>query len=223
MRDLRNHYAEVIRRVKEGESFTVTERDEPVAELTPVGGSAGFPRAFVPADEVVGALHHLGSGGAEELRADLEGFVEDALSDPFERWERQQAGSGRVAPAADGLTSAPVSSPVPDGHPNGRGDVDDEAVGDADGGDAGGGATDGGSVPRGGVGSAVDGEVDREVDRAAVRAWAKEHGYRIDERQAAVIEQVLRGAWVPGVAGGRIEGARPGGTGNAGGAGDCGR
>lgn len=47
-RDLRNDVSAVLRRVADGESFTVTVRGEPVAELVPVRR----PRVFVPRDEV---------------------------------------------------------------------------------------------------------------------------------------------------------------------------
>ncbi|WP_337062110.1 type II toxin-antitoxin system Phd/YefM family antitoxin [Kineococcus sp. G2] len=85
VRDLRNNYAQLIREVEAGETFTVTSHGKPVATLAPVQPppTAG-PRTFVPADEVAGALSHLGPGLAEELRRDLDGFdLED--DDPFER------------------------------------------------------------------------------------------------------------------------------------------
>lgn len=43
-RELRNDVAAILRRVAQGESFTVTVRGEPVAELTPIR----TPRRFVP-------------------------------------------------------------------------------------------------------------------------------------------------------------------------------
>ncbi len=43
-RDLRNDVSAILRRVAQGESFTVTVRGEPVAELTPIR----TPRRFVP-------------------------------------------------------------------------------------------------------------------------------------------------------------------------------
>ena len=48
-RDLRNDVSAILRRVAAGESFTVTVRGEPVAELTPIRK----PRRFVPREEVL--------------------------------------------------------------------------------------------------------------------------------------------------------------------------
>ncbi len=48
-RDLRNDVSAILRRVAAGESFTVTVRGEPVAELTPIRK----PRRFVPRNEVL--------------------------------------------------------------------------------------------------------------------------------------------------------------------------
>lgn len=42
-RDLRNDVASILRRVAQGESFTVTVRGQPVAELVPIH----VPRRFV--------------------------------------------------------------------------------------------------------------------------------------------------------------------------------
>lgn len=49
-RDLRNDVSSVLRRVAAGESFTVTVRGEPVAELVPVRR----PQVFVARDELLG-------------------------------------------------------------------------------------------------------------------------------------------------------------------------
>ncbi len=51
-RELRNNSAEVLRRVRDGESFVVTVRGEPVAELVPVLR----PRRWVPGDAVAEAF-----------------------------------------------------------------------------------------------------------------------------------------------------------------------
>ncbi len=47
-RDLRNDVSAILRRVSQGESFTVTVRGQPVAELVPVRA----PRRFVPRERV---------------------------------------------------------------------------------------------------------------------------------------------------------------------------
>jgi prevent-host-death family protein len=51
-RDLRNDVSAVLARVARGESFTVTVRGEPVAELVPVRR----PQRFVPRDRIVELL-----------------------------------------------------------------------------------------------------------------------------------------------------------------------
>ncbi len=51
-RDLRNDVAAILRRVADGESFTVTVRGVPVAELVPLRG----PRRFVPRQRVAEVL-----------------------------------------------------------------------------------------------------------------------------------------------------------------------
>ncbi len=51
-RDLRNGISTILRRVAEGETFTVTVRGEPVAELAPIRR----PRQFLPWAEVVALL-----------------------------------------------------------------------------------------------------------------------------------------------------------------------
>jgi prevent-host-death family protein len=52
-RELRNDNAEIIRAVEAGESFTVTKRGVPVAQVTPVRGSdLRRVRAAVPGHDV---------------------------------------------------------------------------------------------------------------------------------------------------------------------------
>lgn len=101
---LRNDYARVLRQVEAGESFTVTNRGRPVAEIAPVGAlsarlGAGGPRDAVRLSEVVGALHFMGPGEAEELRRDLEETLDTEARDPFhvsrERPEGPQRQDGR--------------------------------------------------------------------------------------------------------------------------------
>lgn len=48
-RELRNHNAEVVEAVSRGESFIVTRRGTPVAELRPFGAAR---RRFVPKAEI---------------------------------------------------------------------------------------------------------------------------------------------------------------------------
>jgi prevent-host-death family protein len=51
-RELRNHTAEVLRRVEEGERVEITVNGRPVAELGPIDTR----REFVPSDELVREL-----------------------------------------------------------------------------------------------------------------------------------------------------------------------
>lgn len=65
-RDLRNDISAILRRVAEGESFTVTVHGEPVAELVPLRS----PRRFVPRQRVAEILREKAAdpGLLEELR-----------------------------------------------------------------------------------------------------------------------------------------------------------
>lgn len=92
VRDLRNDYAQIIREIEAGETFTVTSDGRPVASLTPYVAPDG-PQTWVPAHRVIGALAHLDlpADFAERLRSDIAENFDDEISDPFERWERLQA------------------------------------------------------------------------------------------------------------------------------------
>lgn len=75
-RDLRNHTADVLRRVASGERVSITVHGEVVAELVPV--EAKRPRAFRRAQ----ALDVLASHGADPgLRADLAWISGDTTDD----------------------------------------------------------------------------------------------------------------------------------------------
>ena len=84
-RELRNDNARVLDAVARGESFVITRRGRPVAELRPV---ADQRRTFVPTGEL-GALFSAGSPvDAAAFRADVDGvldgrlFPDDAEADP---------------------------------------------------------------------------------------------------------------------------------------------
>jgi prevent-host-death family protein len=73
--DLRNHTAEVLRRVEAGEEIEVLRDDRPIARIVPLRR-----RQWLPASEVGRELAQLGpdtSGLAPELRETLTGTTDD--------------------------------------------------------------------------------------------------------------------------------------------------
>lgn len=86
-RELRNDNAAVIRRVLAGESFVVTRRGVPVADLVPHrGGGRSSRSAFVAAEEIEESFRDLPQWGAEshaEERAAFDRLVDDADRDPW--------------------------------------------------------------------------------------------------------------------------------------------
>jgi len=77
-RELRNHTAEVLRRVEEGERVEITVNGRPVAELGPIDSRP----EFVPTDRLVRELRGLLAPDdplAQELRE-----ADTAARDPFE-------------------------------------------------------------------------------------------------------------------------------------------
>ncbi|HEX9065873.1 MAG TPA: type II toxin-antitoxin system prevent-host-death family antitoxin [Streptosporangiaceae bacterium] len=75
-RDLRNHTAEVLRRVEAGEEIKVMRDNRPVAKIIPLSRR----RRWLPATEIGQELTRLGSdttGLAEELRETLTDTTDD--------------------------------------------------------------------------------------------------------------------------------------------------
>lgn len=75
-RDLRNHTAEVLRRVEAGEEIEVLKDNRPVAKIVPLSRR----RQWLPASEVVRELVRLGpdtTGLREELRETLAETTDD--------------------------------------------------------------------------------------------------------------------------------------------------
>jgi prevent-host-death family protein len=75
-RDLRNHTAEILRRVEAGEEIDILRENQPVARLIP------FPRRrrWIPAGEVIQQLEALGpdpTGLMAELRETLAETTDD--------------------------------------------------------------------------------------------------------------------------------------------------
>jgi prevent-host-death family protein len=75
-RDLRNHTAEVLRRVEAGEELEVLKDNRPVARIIPISQR----RQWLPATEVGHELARLGpdtTGLADDLRATLTETTDD--------------------------------------------------------------------------------------------------------------------------------------------------
>jgi prevent-host-death family protein len=75
-RDLRNHTAEVLRRVEAGEEIEVLKDNRPVAKIIPLS----WRRHWLPASEIAQELRRLGpdtTGLAEELRETLTETTDD--------------------------------------------------------------------------------------------------------------------------------------------------
>lgn len=73
VRELRNHTAEVLRRVEAGERLRVTVDRRPVAELAPLPARD----TWVPRERVVGALIQADAALGDELAQALPDTVED--------------------------------------------------------------------------------------------------------------------------------------------------
>ena len=86
-RELRNDSGAIMRRVEQGESFTVTRNGVPIADVVPHDMSAqGGPRRFVPVEQIALGLALLPSWGADRFRADLV-LLDDLLDDSdVDRW-----------------------------------------------------------------------------------------------------------------------------------------
>jgi prevent-host-death family protein len=75
-RDLRNHTAEVLRRVEAGEELEILHNNRPVAKLVPLRTR----RQWIPATEILARLSALGpdrTGLADELRDVLTDTTDD--------------------------------------------------------------------------------------------------------------------------------------------------
>ncbi|HAM01850.1 MAG TPA: type II toxin-antitoxin system prevent-host-death family antitoxin [Acidimicrobiaceae bacterium] len=73
MRDLRNHGGEVLARVEQGETVTVTRNGRPVAELRPL------PRGGLTAEELVRRWRRLPVVDPDALRRDIDEVVDQSL------------------------------------------------------------------------------------------------------------------------------------------------
>lgn len=73
VRDLRNRSADVLGRVREGESLTVTRDGEPVAALSPVH------RRPLALEQLIERRRHLPLVDAASLRADVDELIDPGL------------------------------------------------------------------------------------------------------------------------------------------------
>jgi prevent-host-death family protein len=73
VRELRNHTAEVLRRVEAGERLRITVDRRPVAELAPLSARS----EWVPKQRVIDALIQADSGLRDELAAALSSRVDE--------------------------------------------------------------------------------------------------------------------------------------------------
>jgi prevent-host-death family protein len=86
-RQLRNDSGEVLRRVEAGETFTVTRRGVPVADLVPHQQRQATPTRYVAADVLAADLADLppwDAGAFEHEQAELDTRVDDAPRDPWQ-------------------------------------------------------------------------------------------------------------------------------------------
>ena len=89
-RELRNDSGTIMRRIEQGESFTVTRNGSPVADLVPHDmRSAGRPSRFVAVEAIASAAAALPDWGVTEFSADL-GGLDVAVDDrDVDRWNDQ--------------------------------------------------------------------------------------------------------------------------------------
>jgi prevent-host-death family protein len=85
-RQLRNDSGEVLRRVEAGETFTVTRRGVPVADVVPHRGTPAAPTRYVPARAVAAALSDVppwDAAGFEREQSRLDSMLDDEPRDPW--------------------------------------------------------------------------------------------------------------------------------------------
>src|ERR1022692_1221195 len=111
-RDLRNHTAEVLRRVEAGEEIEVLRDNRPVAKIIPLS----WRRRWLPASEIASELVKLGSdttGLSPELRETLTGSPDDlpwsprgvlSPTPPFSLVWRLSASTSSGSPASIGAS-----------------------------------------------------------------------------------------------------------------------
>ena len=77
-RELRNSSADIMDRVEQGESFTVTHRNKPVASLSPLApATPAKPERFVPVEQLFARLSPVPAGTFEAMRREADDFFAD--------------------------------------------------------------------------------------------------------------------------------------------------
>lgn len=87
-RELRNDSGAIMRRVEEGERFTVTRNGVPVADLVPHDrAEATRRRRFVPVGQLAAGLGRLPNWDMERFAAELRQLDAAVDDDEPERWD----------------------------------------------------------------------------------------------------------------------------------------
>jgi prevent-host-death family protein len=77
-RELRNASADIMDRVEQGESFTVTRRNKPLASLSPLTRPTPVePERFVPVEHLLARLSPVPAGTFEAMRREADDFFAD--------------------------------------------------------------------------------------------------------------------------------------------------
>lgn len=79
-RDLRMRSKDIMDAVEQGQTFTVTRDGREIAELVPLQSR----RRFVPAEDFVAASAAAPTIDLDRYRADLDGAIDQRLSDPYD-------------------------------------------------------------------------------------------------------------------------------------------
>ena len=79
VRELRNHGGEVLARVRNGETLTVTSNGNPVAELRPL------PRHYLTTAELIERKKQLAPIDPRRLREDIDAVIDQTIYDPYGR------------------------------------------------------------------------------------------------------------------------------------------
>jgi prevent-host-death family protein len=81
-RELRNDSARILKAAEQGEEFTVTRNGTPIAKLGPLGEP---DRRFVTKEQTDRGLAGMPQIDYQQMRADLEEFIDMEPRDPYER------------------------------------------------------------------------------------------------------------------------------------------